>query len=238
MRRLFLAMLVVALGAGLGGCAAVTDEGLRNALRPTAAGLHEIAPDTFVDDSARAVEARQKLASARKLVAGFFGAQLTRPRVILCTRAACKTNFLPASGLHGKTWGYQLVVLDAEGFNTRTMAHELAHVELHRIMGAGAVAAQRIPAWFDEGLASWVSQDSRLKAVTPGQMTRIKQARQSTQWGQIADQMGWLTAYAAANALVSRVAEAAGPEAIRTMLTQVAAGADFDTLWARLPGAL
>lgn len=207
---------------------------LARALRTLPKGVVQITPQLFIDDPTQADQAQQALGLARRDVAVFFGRKRGDPRLILCTAAPCRDRFLGANAPDGKTWGSRLVVLGPQGITRLTMAHELTHVELHRIAG---LRVARFPTWFGEGLAGWVSRDARLTASTPAQRVQIKQAHRFGPWTRAVDQMGWKSAYGAALDLVAGVAETAGPDALRRFIEQVAAGGDFDRLWHALPGA-
>ena len=59
---------------------------------------------------------------------------------------------------------------------TRTiLAHELAHAELHQRVGSGRrFFSQAVPTWFDEGLAVYISQDTRYLDVEDSVVTGCK----------------------------------------------------------------
>ncbi len=226
--------MILTLALTLGASVSFGAGELTRALRTQPKGVAQITPQLFIDDPTQAAQARQALVLARRDVAAFFGRKRGDPRLILCTTTPCRDRFLGRNGPIGKTWGTQLVVLGPNGVTRLTMAHELTHVELHRLAG---LRVARFPAWFSEGLAGWVSGDTRLNASRPALRARIKQARRFGQWNQAVDEMGWKSAYGAAMDLVAGVADAAGPEALRGLIAKVAAGGDFNRLWQALPGA-
>ncbi|HCQ64277.1 MAG TPA: hypothetical protein DIU07_03460, partial [Rhodobacteraceae bacterium] len=95
----------------------------------------------------------------RALWPGFFGPLETRPRIIFCTAPHCAgTLGLRPSGL---TYGHALILIGPGGQNEMIVPHERIHAELHRALRVSDLWDQRIPAWFNEGLASFLSGDPR-----------------------------------------------------------------------------
>lgn len=106
------------------------------------------------------------LASARKAVAGVLGPTEARPFILACSTNACDRRV----GGHGDrgaraeafTTPFLAVVrFGPRGLDRTILEHELAHVTMHEIVGAGAVMDGRFPAWLNEGLAVIVSNDER-----------------------------------------------------------------------------
>lgn len=96
---------------------------------------------------------------ALRRVGGFFGGiRAQKPEVFLCSSDDCRRYFTGRTdnarssyrGISGQRGTITVTSIDAsfEG----TLAHELAHAELHARTGK-----YQVPAWFNEGLATYVS---------------------------------------------------------------------------------
>lgn len=216
--------LVTVTGAG---ASALARSGPLQAFRPAANGLSETAPGVFIDDPARARAMLAALTAAEAQVAAFFGAAPERPRLVFCTRAACAAR-LGVGKRSAVTYGDRLVVLAPKGLTPMIMAHELSHVVLHRHFGLRDLAAPRFPAWFDEGLASLVSVDTRLVSGDAAARARVYAARRFGQWGGVVTELGWREAYGAAKSLVEEMQAADGRGSLLALIDRVAAGADFE----------
>jgi hypothetical protein len=57
------------------------------------------------------------------------------------------------------------------------LTQEFTHIHLHRRMSVQDVYHQRIPAWFNEGLATHLSRDPLVQSFAPRQAIWIKQAQ-------------------------------------------------------------
>ena len=218
---LFLTLPIPVQGAG----------GLARAMHPQPPGVVALTPKLFMDDPSKGAQAQRDLAAARRDVARFFGRERGDPRIILCTQAPCYRRFLGADGPIGKTWGYHLVILGKAGVSRLTMAHELTHVELHRIMGK---RMRRLPAWFDEGMAGYVSRDTRLPPSTAADRARITTTRTPAAWRRAVREMGWKRAYGAARDVVANAAAQVGEAALLGLVRDLARGGDFNHHWRRM----
>lgn len=82
------------------------------------------------------------------------------PVVLVCRTESCFRRL--AEGLDlAKAVSYmdRALILSPRGVNVVIMSHELTHIEFHHRIGIAGEA--HIPAWFDEGLATLVSDDPR-----------------------------------------------------------------------------
>lgn len=228
--------IVVSLGASL--CLGLTAAyaalpGPHRALTPGVFGLTEIAPDLWIDDPARAAVARGFARQADDTAAAFFGPLRTHPRIILCATQDCADRFgLKPSGL---TYGHHLILVGPKGQNPVIVTHERIHAELHRSLRLSDLWDQRIPTWFDEGLASYLSGDMRLDSPdNPRDADWICAARSFRDWGRLHPAQDWRRTYGAAARLVAEIDEAHGREGLRELVAAVEAGASFDAEYARL----
>ena len=99
--------------------------------------------------------------------------QSTQPDVIVCNTPACGTYFagaslrnvtLPANSFAGQYVAPRsTVVLTSATYNRNTfvLAHEFSHVE-----AAARLNGKRVPAWFDEGLATYIGGEPDCINVT------------------------------------------------------------------------
>lgn len=92
---------------------------------------------------------------AKKLVSYYYRDLLAKPNLVFCGSAACFSNF-GGCGL-GFTDG-EHIVISRQGIRPDIIAHELAHVEFATRLGGFSRVLERVPQWFDEGLAVLVSK--------------------------------------------------------------------------------
>lgn len=233
--------IAISLGAAL--CFGLTAAyaalpGPHRALTPGVFGLAEAGPGLWVDDPAFAAQVRAFAARADETVADFFGPLESHPRFIFCTAPRCADIF----GLkrRGLTCGAQLIFVGPKGQNEMIVTHERTHGELHRSLRLSDLWDQRIPAWFDEGLASYLSDDTRLDSPeNPRDANWICAARTFRDWGRLHPAQDWRQTYGAAARLVAEIDQIAGRDGLRDLVTAVEAGASFDGEYARLvPAAM
>lgn len=152
--------------------------GWHRALTPTLFGMHKIAPNIYSDAPDKSKPHLALISAARTQASDFFGPLQTNPRYILCTTDRCTKRFgLRTRGLN---LGYHLILIGPKGINASIITHEIAHSELHRTMGLRDMTKPKFPSWFDEGLASYISNDTRLSFV--GDPHWIKSVRNFRQW--------------------------------------------------------
>ena len=163
-RRTIFALAAAALTL-TGAALAAATPGPHRALCPSCMGLTEIAPGLWTDDPATAPALRRMAAEGAATVSAFFGTPEATPRLILCQTKTCQDAF--AIRPSAVTYGASLILVAPKGVTEMILTHELTHVALHRRQGVADILDQRFPAWFDEGLASLVSNDTRLPTAIP-----------------------------------------------------------------------
>jgi hypothetical protein len=99
-------------------------------------------------------------------------------------------------------------------------------------MGLRDMRHPKFPSWFDEGLASYISNDMRLTFASDARW--IKSARNFRQWSKLNSAQTWQQNYSAAWSLVKNIGDTRGVDALQDLVKRVEAGEDFDTLWAAL----
>ena len=228
--------IAIGLGAALcldlsAACAALP--GPHRALWPGFFGLREIAPGLWIDDLGRGQAARELARQADDTTAAFFGPLETRPRIIFCTAPHCAgTLGLRPSGL---TYGHALILIGPGGQNEMIVPHERIHAELHRALRVSDLWDQRIPAWFNEGLASFLSGDPRPdRPLHARDADWICTARSFRDWGRPHPEKDWRATFGAAARLVAEIEEIHGRDGLRDLVAAVEAGAPFDAEYRRL----
>ncbi|MCU0911553.1 MAG: hypothetical protein MUE98_09490 [Rhodobacteraceae bacterium] len=129
-------------------------------LCPTCAGLTEVAPGIYLDDPAATRRTLMMLEAAERRVARVFGKGDSRPVVLVCRTAECEARvggLWQAPHTLGVAYGWSFVRLSPRGFSEDVLAHELTHIEIHRRIGLIAIATGRLPAWWNEGMATIVA---------------------------------------------------------------------------------
>ena len=143
-----------------GGIAYAAAPGYHRALTPGLFGMTKAADNLYIDNAELADMARDLITQSEVTTQAFFGELRANPVFIICSTQDCKTQFGLRS--RGLSLGYQVILIDHIDNSALIHTHERIHAELHRFMGITDIWDQRFPAWFDEGLASHISGDTRL----------------------------------------------------------------------------
>ncbi|MDF0600343.1 hypothetical protein P1J78_06350 [Psychromarinibacter sp. C21-152] len=206
------------------------------AFTPESYGLTEISPTLYIDAPEAADRVAALIARAEANTRAFFGPLETDPVWVVCTAAACADRLgMRANGL---TYGFHLIVVGPGGVNETILTHERVHAELHRHLDVSDILSPRFPAWFDEGLAAYLSGDPRLRQpADPRDADWIRAADDWLGWNDLRDSADWRDRYGAAARLVAEIEERAGRDGLRALVARVGEdGADFETEWHRLTG--
>lgn len=143
---------------------------------PACSGFRQVAPHVYVDQQASDAQvdaALQDLATAEELVLEFYPSRRSDAVWLLCLSGDCgvRTQPLPLAMAYMDLF----VFVYPDGATPTILAHELAHMELHQRVGSNPrLFSQAVPTWFDEGLAVYISQDTRYLDVEDGQVTGCK----------------------------------------------------------------
>lgn len=215
--------------------AACAMPGPQHALIPQVHGLAPIAPGVFSDapkDAARQLDA---LAQGRARAEAFHTGVMP-DRMILCTAQPCARQLgIKPNGL---AYGHRLVLIGPEGITPAVMGHELSHVALARQLGPTGQVLGRIPRWFDEGLAVWLSPDPRYTRPEAAQDAEwITQARSLHDWNRLITEDTWPEVYGAAGRVVEDIANQIRTDGLHQLIEASVNGADFDATLARLRAA-
>ncbi len=116
------------------------------------------------------------------------------------------------------------------GFQPRIIVHEAAHLMLHQALGPGALP---VPAWLDEGFASYVEPNSRAYSGTSLSSRGLPLSAMSSQPG-TAQAIG--TFYRKSESVVAYLMEEHGAEAFKRLLTQLTQGRTINAAMERTYG--
>ena len=157
--------------------------------------------------------------TARENVASFFGARRADPTLLIC---GSEPFYRKLDGREGEakavSWLDRATLVSPRGDNVVIITHELAHAELHKQLGL--VAMSKVPPWFDEGLAAYVSNDPRYIGPTERQ-DRCITAPAPKSW--IAGDFYRKSACRVSEWLASH----GGPRAVRTLIDELNKGISF-----------
>lgn len=120
-------------------------------------GMLPIAPHIYVDREMPAGSATRLLnivEKARVRAAYFYGELIAEPDILFCSTMECYRKF-GAIGL-GYTLG-NTILISPYGTRAAIVSHELSHVELAARLGRQPDVMDKVPQWFDEGIAVIVS---------------------------------------------------------------------------------
>ncbi len=176
------------------------------------------------------------IGTALQINTGFYGSlQSTQADVIVCSTAACGTYFAGPSlrnvALPPNTFAAQYtvprmtVVLTSATWNRNpfVLAHEFSHVEVNkRLNGA------RVPAWFDEGLATFVGSEPVCTNVTGKGIASLLTLDSVADWtAYTGSSATFEKTYCQARAEVAAWIAKNGNPAIRQLLQAVSQGQSF-----------
>ena len=214
--------------------AAAVLPGPQHIVCPTCHGLKKIAADVYVDP---AVPGREhaaivgRIERARRRVAGFFGTLRAAPRVIVCRTHACARTF-GTIGAKGVAFAWHAIVLTPSRIFTVIAAHELAHIELHWRMGLWGWVRGTVPSWFDEGLATVISDDPRFTRDASAADVRaiMKVHNYFGDWSRHAERVGWRIAYGAASTRVRQLERRIGRRGLKRFVKRLVRDGDLSGL--------
>ena len=134
-------------------------------LCPQCFGFHSIGNGIYVQGGASASQGRITLEvrQASQQVQDFFGNSLPPVRVLICSTEPCYHRAEGRGGISkAVSWWDRALIVSPRGQNVTIITHEMTHMEFRHLLGPTAYA--KVPSWFDEGLAVYVSDDRRYLA--------------------------------------------------------------------------
>jgi len=171
-------------------------------------------------------------------VGNFFGGlKAEKPEVVLCSTDDCRRYFAGRAdnarssyrGSPGERGTVFITTIDAsfEG----VLAHEMSHAELH-----ARIAPHVVPAWFNEGLATYVSRSPSCEYAPLAQLEDIRALADNEAWRNGTDattQESWAI-YCRARTEVERWYLHHGSAHFFALLEGVKRGESFDDLYGPL----
>jgi hypothetical protein len=198
-------------------------------IAPAAFGFDEIGPNIFAPPDLEPERRARMLAdlnSARESVSAFFAVHDLAPIVVLCPGKSCDAAFGPSAPL-GVAYGAVGFRLNTGGLNTVIAAHEYAHIAIKSRVGTLRMFLD-VPYWFDEGLAVYLSKDTRFSDSVPqAVLLDLIENDSMRDWGRQVREYGWRDTYGGAKMLVENLAQEGGAEKLRMIVETLAAGGEF-----------
>ncbi|WP_368186716.1 hypothetical protein [Aestuariibius sp. HNIBRBA575] len=232
LNRIFRGLTLISIAAGLMYFAL---PGQHRALTPQLFGLTQVQPNLFIDDVSRSAQALDLIAQADRTNRAFFGPLEATPTFLFCYSVECADDF----GIHtsGLTLRDRFILLSPQGINPMIVTHERAHAELHGFGSWVDYFDPIYPMWFDEGLASFISADSRLMIPqTVGEAIWTTDLHTWRDWGAVVTRENWPQVYGASLGLVTDIIDQSGCSGLYKLIQDVRNGADFDVALDELPG--
>ena len=130
-------------------------------------GMTCIAPNIYVDADMPATQREELLRTVKQSkveINKFFGGMKSTPKIYACSTKKCFKKF---GGVYAdaKTINDDTVLLSNKGLNKTTVTHELAHAEFNKRLGKSHW--NKVPMWFDEGLAVLICKDPKYTKPVP-----------------------------------------------------------------------
>lgn len=191
----------------------------------------------------------QSLAQAQANNLAAYGQRLGRPKVVWCKTLECAAFFSGTDGRShasqgngkprkGAQYGFAfpaiVITLQAHktriGAATNVLTHELSHIELRaRLHGAS------IPAWFNEGVATYLGggQDCQLRVRGIDDLFELQSGAQWTDYTNQGEPQKSRTYCQASREVGAWITEHGGFAAVLHLLNRRAAGAAFYSLYGR-----
>lgn len=164
-------MVGVALGVltvGAGAFAVYEAPALGAYSCPSCYGFEKVAENLYTDDVGAAETLGDMRSEARARVAAFYGTLGDDAPLFICTTPECDRR-MGFRGAKAMAYGASSILVFSPGTSVDFLAHEMAHIELVHRVGAVRAFRNAVPAWFNEGLASLISEDPRYVRIENGE---------------------------------------------------------------------
>lgn len=156
----------IILIAGAGIAWAINRPFMAASFCPTCFGFRKIENNIYVERRGNGPGDEvivSNIRAARRNVVSFFGDEQSAPTLLICKSEALYRRLDGREGLaKALTWLDRAALVSPRGNNIVIITHELAHAEFDYRLAF--IARPSVPAWFDEGLAAYVSDDPRYLA--------------------------------------------------------------------------
>ena len=186
----------------------------------------------------------EAIKSAVEINKAFYGTlQLIQPDVITCESTACAVYFvgdslrslaLPANFKAGQFTAPRNTVISTAATDPRTLgilAHEFAHFELSARLGPG----KSVPAWFNEGLATYIGNEPNCTNVTAKGVSSLVSLESPQAWVTYTNNLTVIVqTYCQARTEVSAWITKRGKHAVAQLLEAVKQGRSFNAEYGAL----
>jgi len=129
-------------------------------LPPSWISMQKIAPNVYVDKDMNKIEQQRLIKiipKAKKYATDVWGKLESQPAIYACSTKECAKSL----GIGARAYQFNNhLVLSPKAISKELIAHEWSHAELYKRVG-GFFGWRKIPSWFDEGLAVFVSHEPR-----------------------------------------------------------------------------
>ena len=249
LRRVIFVSLFLLVSLTLSGCQ--TLRVARLWLPPGMSGMERDASGFVIEEPVMQGDVSEVKAlkeQATRRLSGVWPVRASDPELWICRSDVCNQRLGGGSPL-GQSFGYSRTLLSPGGRTVEILAHELWHAEFwHRI---GLMNVSKVPRWFDEGLAVWISQDPRYdeamyqrvlaQGIAPPSLNTLLSFKDwDAAIGRYGDHLKATDSeaihvvYPTAGHEVRRWLNIVGVEGLRRMVNELASGADFSTVYAAL----
>jgi len=218
MQKIFLLLLITwGFLSGCSNTASMVDIGSKQ-------GMVAIAPNIYVNAEMHTGQRKQFLQTVKHSkgkVARFFGEMHSSPEIYACSNKQCFSKYggIPAKA---KSFDDDKILLSLRALDKTTLTHELVHVEFHKRLGASH-AWNKVPMWFDEGLAILVCKDPNYAEHVA--MLPLNKLVSHNQWIDAVNDSQ--PAYNIARQAVESWYNVAGAEGLQTIITRLQRGGEF-----------
>jgi hypothetical protein len=152
LKRLLLGLVLFTVIAAGGTAYAAT--AVAAYICPGCYGFARVAPYIYAEKGHDARAAVAAIETAKARVSMVLGWGDESPTILICATQTCANRLGP--GPRAMVYGRVFFYLNPTGANVETLAHELAHIRIHSLIGTVALLQGRLPAWWDEGMATLI----------------------------------------------------------------------------------
>jgi hypothetical protein len=219
----------------LSGCSVVKSTKL---FYPELFGMQQIAPKVYVEPAMPQQAIQQLKAdidSARGILSETFGVLKSDLELICCFNQETYQAFGGISA-RSKAYGQWKILLSPRGLSPTILVHELCHTELKTRLDVIWPNPTKLPAWFDEGLATHLSRDNRYTLQT--WLAQTDSGRSAAKLEELLTTSDWLKAqhqgkatYIVARLEVQNWLEAVGTKGLFELIERINSGENFQAVY-------
>jgi hypothetical protein len=188
-------------------------------------------------DPAASEELRAKVVGwvgeAAREVDAFFGTKIDPPEAIVCASDACAREHAGPTRRSHATLGppAKVIIAGIDRLTKQTLVHEMIHVEIARRMKG----KQALPAWFDEGVATFIGDNGNCPPGTKRAVDDLRSLERSFVWDRFTNTSGRLEqAYCQARDEIGAWTQKHDRRALVAIIDAVSAGKKLDDVYGPL----